>query len=77
MEYRDYSKLWDDFLEAWPVSRIETMTLDDYTDLERDDSLTYWLEFKTQKLGSIMGGSAYKWGVYKASETKKVHKTSE
>ncbi len=74
MEYRDYIKLWDDFLEAWPASRLETMTLDDYTDLERDDSLTYWLEFKTQKLGSIMGGSAYKWGVYRASETKKVHK---
>lgn len=44
-------------------------------DLSTKDSLIYWLEFKndeefpTLKLGSIAGGSALKYGIYKRKET--------
>lgn len=45
------------------------MTLEQYTNLSKDDSFCYWLESRTSELGSIWGGSAYKFGVF---ECKKV-----
>lgn len=41
------------------------MTLSEYTNLNRDNSFCYWLESKTYDLGSIWGGSSYKFGIYK------------
>ena len=41
------------------------MTLEEYTNLNREDSFCYWLEVKTQELGSIWGGSSYKFGIYR------------
>jgi len=57
-------KLWDDFLAAWPAERLATMTLDDYTKAQSKDCFTYWLEERTEALGSIWGGSAFKFGIY-------------
>ncbi len=56
---------WNDFLEAWPIERVKAMQIEEYTNLERDDSFCYWLEKRTEKLGSIWGGSAYKFGIFK------------
>lgn len=41
------------------------MTLDQYTNLNRSDSFCYWIESKTAGLGSVWGGSAYKFGIYR------------
>lgn len=57
--------LWDAFLEEWPPERVRSMSLDEYTNLNRSDAFVYWLEKMTEKLGSIWGGSAFKWGIYK------------
>jgi 5-methylcytosine-specific restriction protein B len=57
-------KLWDDFLAAWPAERLATMTLDEYTKAQDQDCFTYWLEARTEALGSIWGGSAFKFGIY-------------
>lgn len=57
-------KLWDDFLSVWPVERLATMSLDDYTKAQSKDCFTYWLEARTESLGSIWGGSAFKFGIY-------------
>lgn len=57
-------KLWDDFLAAWPVERLANMTLDDYTKAQSKECFTYWLEERTEALGSIWGGSAFKFGIY-------------
>ncbi|RYE02420.1 MAG: hypothetical protein EOP50_00100 [Sphingobacteriales bacterium] len=57
-------KLWDDFLAAWPAERLATMTLDEYTKAQNQDCFTYWLEARTEALGSIWGGSAFKFGIY-------------
>ena len=54
--------IWDSFLSEWPVDRVRSMTLDEYTNLNRSDAFVYWLEKTTEKLGSIWGGSAFKWG---------------
>lgn len=56
--------LWDSFLDEWPADRVRSMTLEEYTNLNRSDAFVYWLEKTTEKLGSIWGGSAFKWGIY-------------
>jgi 5-methylcytosine-specific restriction endonuclease McrBC GTP-binding regulatory subunit McrB len=40
--------------------------------LERDDSFCYWVESRTDTLGSIWGGSSYKFGIYKYQNKPKV-----
>lgn len=57
--------IWDEFLAEWPIERVRSMTLEEYTNLNRSDAFVYWLEKRTEKLGSIWGGSAFKWGIYK------------
>ena len=58
------NKIWDDFLAAWPVSRVKSMTLEEYTQAGGRDTFTYWIEGHTDKLASIWGGSAFKFGIY-------------
>jgi len=61
--------LWDEFLRVWPVSRLATMTLDEYTQAGSKDSFTYWIESRLDELGSIWGGSAFKFGVFSRKDT--------
>lgn len=56
------------FLQEWPLERIRVMTLEEYTNLDKT-SFCYWLEAKTYDLGSIWGGSSYKFGIYKRRNT--------
>lgn len=63
----DKHKLLSDFLNAWPIRRLKEMTIEEYTNLNRSDSFCYWLESKTYDLGSIWGGSSFKFGIYKRS----------
>ena len=60
-------ELWDKFLKRWSYERLKYMTLDEYTNIkeENDDYFCYWLESKTDKLGSVWGGSAFKFGIYR------------
>lgn len=58
------NKLWDDFLARWPLSSLESLSLEEYTKAGANDSFIYWLESKTEDLGSIWGGSAFKFGIY-------------
>lgn len=62
-------KLWDEFLGAWPFERLATMSLDEYTKAQDKGSFCYWLEIKTESLGSVWGGSAFKFGIYSRSST--------
>ena len=61
--------LWDEFLTAWPVSRLASMTLDEYTKAGSKDSFTYWIEARLAEMGSIWGGSAFKFGVFSRKNT--------
>lgn len=61
-------KLKEEFLNIWSLDRVRKMTLEEYTNLNRDDSFCYWLESRTTDLGGIGGGSAYKFGIYKRSD---------
>jgi hypothetical protein len=52
------------FNNEWPISRLQQMTLEEYTNLEKT-SFTYWLEALTGNAGSIWGGSSFKFLIYK------------
>ncbi|MDU8886311.1 AAA family ATPase [Yeosuana sp. MJ-SS3] len=68
---KDIQKLYDlknAFLKEWPIDRLKSMTLEEYTNLDKETSFCYWLEAITSDLGSIWGGSAYKFGIYKRRE---------
>lgn len=56
--------LWDEFLVRWPIESLLGMSLADYTQAGSKDCFIYWLESRTEELGSIWGGSAFKFGVY-------------
>lgn len=63
-DFQPQYALWDEFLSVWPTSRLATMTLDDYSQAGSKDSFTYWIESRLDELGSIWGGSAFKFGVF-------------
>jgi 5-methylcytosine-specific restriction endonuclease McrBC GTP-binding regulatory subunit McrB len=67
-----YYDLKEEFLNFWSEDNVKKMTLDEYTNLDKKNSFCYWLESKTTELGSIWGGSAYKFGIYKRSDLTKV-----
>lgn len=57
-------QIWDDFLQRWPLEALPSLTLPQYSTAGDSDSFTYWLEAKTENLGSIWGGSAFKFGIF-------------
>lgn len=61
--------LWSDFLVAWPPERVRQMALDEYTNANKDDAFIYWIESRLDALGSIWGGSAFKFGIYCRDKT--------
>lgn len=60
----DRRQIYKEFQAAFPKEHLMEMTLAEYTNLERENSFCYWVETKTQDLGSIWGGSSYKFGIY-------------
>ena len=68
-------ELWDRFSNQWPIERLQAMGLSDYTKLQSKDSFCYWIENITSPLGSIWGGSSFKFGVFEYNPN--VSNTSE
>lgn len=68
-------KLLKDFLHTFPLDSLQGMTLEQYTNLNKDDSFCYWLESRTYELGSIWGGSSYKFGIYEYRIKTNIHNT--
>lgn len=59
-----HSKLAE-FIETWPVERLRTVTLEEYTDVGSKDTFCYWIEFETEPLGRIGGRPSNKFGIWK------------
>jgi len=57
-------ELWDEFLKEWPASRLKDMSLEEYNKAGDFSTFCNWIESRTEKLGSIWGGSAFKFGIY-------------
>jgi len=54
-----------EFLKAWNFERVKNMTLQEYTNNDRNDSFCYWIESKTLHTGEIRGATAYKFGIFR------------
>ncbi len=65
----DQLALREGFAQQFPRDGLRDLTLDQYA-LGRNshDTFCYWLEFRTNDLGSIRGGSAAKFGVWWSAE---------
>lgn len=66
-------QLHQEFLKVFPIDSLEDITLEQYTDLKKENSFCYWLEAKTSALGSIWGGSSYKFGIYQYNKQPNTH----
>src|SRR5688572_33287375 len=62
-----------DFLKEWPLERLKNMSLEEYSNSDRDTSFIYWIEKKTEHTGSIWGGSAFKFGIYKRKNLETIY----
>ncbi|QDQ35042.1 McrB family protein [Campylobacter jejuni] len=60
------------FQEVWILEKVKNMTLEEYTNIKKDnpnrDDFTFWIESKLDNLGSIWGGSAFKFGIYRRND---------
>lgn len=56
--------LWDQFLTLFPIGRIQTMRLEEYTLAGSKETFTWWVESGLDSLGSIWGSFAFKFGIY-------------
>ena len=72
-DFQTQYALWDEFLTIWPRTRLDTMTLDEYTQAGEKNTFTHWIESLLNVTGSIRGGSSFKFGVFsrKNPENKK------
>ena len=58
-------ELYEVFQKEFPLESLKDMPLEKYTNLNRDDSFCYWVENRTKPLGSVKGGSSFKFGIYR------------
>ncbi len=68
MSVTDERKLFEEFQKTWTLEKVKNMTLKEYTSVKGDgerDDFTYWIENQLDILGSVWGGSAFKFGIYK------------
>lgn len=65
------SAVWKEFLARWPKEKVESLTLEEYIDVKNHDTFAYWLEHKTKDIGSIRGGDASKFGIYRRNKPPK------
>lgn len=68
MAFSTDESTWDAFLAEWPLERLRTMTLEEYTNAGDRHSFVYWMEGGLDQYGSIWGGSAFKFGIYSRNE---------
>lgn len=67
----DLQRLRAEFVQRFPKERLGEMTLEQYAlGLETSkESFCYWIERQTRELGSILGGSSRKFGVWWHKDT--------
>lgn len=70
----ELDKLYDDFNERYPIEKLRSLTIEEYTNLKEisEDYFCTWVERRAQKLGSIQGATSLKFGIYKINELPKI-----
>ena len=72
-------ELYKQFRDTFPIEYLKQMPLEKYTNLKNvdgEESFCYWVEIKTRELGSIKGGTSYKFGIYKYMKGKRPQDTT-
>ena len=69
MSFSNDDAICREFLATWPIERLRTMTLSEYTAAGSKDTFTFWIESRLDRFGSIWGGSAFKFGIYSRNDT--------
>jgi hypothetical protein len=64
-------ELQDAFIERWPLSKVEKITLEEYVGVNNKDTFCQWVETKTKMLGSIKGMTSIKFGIYERNDPSK------
>src|SRR5690606_39754470 len=67
-------QLLKNFKTDWPYERIQRMTLQEYTNKDKD-CLCYVVGAIANDLGSLWGGSSFKFGMYEKDQKHKVYNT--
>ncbi|MBX7133607.1 MAG: AAA family ATPase [Fimbriimonadaceae bacterium] len=66
---REAEQLRVQFVERFPVDAWPTMPLTDYAlGQDTQDTVSYWLEYKTGVIGSIKGGSSFKHLIFRSRD---------
>ena len=60
------------FQETWPIEKLKTMSLEEYTNLDKN-SFTYWLERETREVGGSGVGSSFSFRIYRRSNKSTVY----
>ncbi|TKX34025.1 McrB family protein [Campylobacter taeniopygiae] len=75
LDKKESQELADNFLqfqEVWTLDRVQEMTLKEYTSVLKEnpnrDDFTFWIENKLGNIGSIWGGSSFKFGIYRRND---------
>lgn len=68
-------ELYEEFINLYPISRLENLTLEEYTNLNKD-SFCYWIENKLNDWGNIHGATSYKFGIFQWGKKPELEKTS-
>ncbi len=63
-DLRQFQDIWEAFLREWPLERLRRMTLQEYTAAGQSHTFTAWIENRLDQIGSIWGGSSFKFGIY-------------
>lgn len=62
--YTELYALWAQFCSTWSIAKLKTMSLDMYSQAGDQNTFSYWIETRLDKLGGIGGGSAFKFGIF-------------
>lgn len=58
-----------EFQKLWTLEKVKNMSLEEYTSVKKDNpnrnDFSFWIERELDNIGSIWGGSAFKFGIYK------------
>lgn len=65
------NEIWNEFLKNWPIDKVKSMTLEQYTKSGDNSTFTYWVEVGTRNIAEIRGSTALKFGIYNRKNTTK------
>lgn len=61
------------FLNRWPLSVVENMTISDYSNVGGNGSFTYWLEHGFEVIGTMVVGTSSRFGIWNRRQIGRGH----